>query len=174
MFGRKPRFEKVIRQELPMLYRVSRRFSPNSDDAEDMVQQTLIKAFRKWDQFDGRHLRAWLVRILRNEVLMARRAAGPEVSLDLVGEAEFVEPPFWSEVLWRERQDQIMESLDSLPEIHRMLIQLCDVEGLTYEEAAQALDVPIGTVRSRLFRARAALRERLRPNLAFILGGEEA
>lgn len=156
-----------------MLFRVSQRMAANSDEAEDMVQQTLVKAFRKWDQFDGSHLRAWLIRILRNEVLMARRSASQEVSLERVGEGEMVQPPFWTEVLWRERQDLIMEALDSLPEHHRLLVQLCDVEGLTYGEAAHALDIPIGTVRSRLFRARAALRERLQPSLAYILGADE-
>lgn len=104
---------------------------------------------------------------------MARRSASQEVSLERVGEGEMVQPPFWTEVLWRERQDLIMEALDSLPEHHRLLVQLCDVEGLTYGEAAHALDIPIGTVRSRLFRARAAIRERLQPSLAYILGADE-
>lgn len=156
-----------------MLFRVSRRFVSDADEAEDMVQQTVVKAFRNWERFDGAHLKAWLIQILRNEVLMSRRSSRPEVSLELVGEREFIQPPFWSEVLWRERQDLIMEALDALPEFQRVLVQLCDVEGLTYNEAARALDIPVGTVRSRLFRARAALRERLQPSLAFILGGEE-
>ena len=162
----------AMKGELPMLYRVARRFVASQDDAEDMVQQTLIKAFKNWDRFDGQHVRAWLVRILRNEVLMARRGPSPAVSIEDVGEHEFVEPPFWSEVLWRDRAGQLMRAIDELPEIHRLLVQLCDIEGLTYEEAAQAVDAPVGTVRSRLFRARASLREKLGPRLGQILGVE--
>src|SRR5512144_853248 len=115
-----------------MLYRVARRFVSNQDDAEDMVQQTLIKAYRNWDRFDGKHLRGWLVRILRNEVLMSKRGPAPAVSIDDVGEQEFVEPPFWNELLWREQSGQLMEAVEELPDIHKMLIQICDIEGLTY------------------------------------------
>lgn len=85
------------------------------------------------------------------------------MSLELLTDQEVAQEPFWSEVLWRDQAHRLLAEVDKLPDIHRMLIQLCDVEGLSYEEAADALDIPIGTVRSRLFRARARLRERLSP-----------
>lgn len=171
MFGkRKPDFETAMRAELSMLYRVVRRFGLNTDESEDMVQQTMIKAFRSWDRFDGRHIKSWLIRILRNEVLMSRRGQPPPTALDEVGEHELLEPPFWDEILWRDNRDKIMRAIDDLPEIHRVLVQLCDIEGLSYDEAAAAVEVPIGTVRSRLFRARVALREKLTPSLGDILG----
>jgi RNA polymerase sigma-70 factor (ECF subfamily) len=103
---------------------------------------------------------------------MSRRGPAPTVSIDEVGEQEFVEPPFWNELLWREQSGQLMEAINELPDIHKMLVQVCDIEGLTYEEAAQAMDIPVGTVRSRLFRARAALRQKLSPRLGQILGVE--
>ena len=152
-------FETSLRNELPVLFRVAKRLAKSSDTAEDLVGQTLYAAVRFKGSFDGRHLRSWLIKILRNEfnTLIRREAARPTVVLDEVeGEAE----SFWEEVQWRVDADTLMRELDNLSEEHRMIIQLCDVEELSYEEAADALDIPIGTVRSRLFRARAKLRDR--------------
>jgi RNA polymerase sigma-70 factor, ECF subfamily len=162
---RKPAFEKTVRPELAMLYRVAKRLVRNADEAEDMVQQTLIKAYGAWDRFDGRHLRSWLLRILRNEVLMAHRSARDTVAIEEAEEAGTAEPPFWAEVLWRDRAGRVLEAMDELPAIHRELVQLCDIEGLSYDEAALALEIPVGTVRSRLHRARESLRRRLGPGL---------
>ncbi|MBX3117637.1 MAG: RNA polymerase sigma factor [Fimbriimonadaceae bacterium] len=156
-------FEKAVRPELPVLFRVCRRLGASADDAEDFVQLTMLRAYEHWDRFDGRFLRSWLIRILRNEVIRSRRGPPPPVSLEVLSDQDVVEEPFWSEVLWRDQAHRLLEEVDKLPDIHRMLIQLCDIEELTYEEAADALDIPIGTVRSRLFRARSRLRERLSP-----------
>lgn len=153
-------FESTVRSEMPVLYRVARRFCPNEEEAVDLVQQTVIKAFRAWDRFDGQHVRSYLIRILRNENLMRLRARRAEtVAIDDIAEPS-VEPP-WEVVLTREHVSKIMEELDKLPEEYRWAVQLCDIEQMTYEEAALAMDSPIGTVRSRLFRGRALIRARL-------------
>lgn len=152
-------FESSLRSELPVLFRVAKRLAKSSDTAEDLVGQTLYAAVKFQNSFDGRHFRSWLIKILRNEfnTLVRREAARPTVVLDEVeGESE----SFWEEVHWKVDADTLMKELDNLSEEHRMIIQLCDVEELSYEEAADALDVPVGTVRSRLFRARAKLRDR--------------
>jgi RNA polymerase sigma-70 factor (ECF subfamily) len=133
------------------------------EEAEDVVQTTLVKAYQAWERFDGRHLRSWLIRILRNERLMLLRGAHPTESLDDPNAQEAADAPFWDEVSWRMAADRIKEEMERLPEVYRMTVHLCDVEELTYEEAAEVMEVPIGTVRSRLFRARAMLRKRLEP-----------
>jgi RNA polymerase sigma-70 factor (ECF subfamily) len=155
------RFERMVRGELAVLYRVARRMGVSAEQAEDLVQLTLVKAFQAWDSFDGRYLRSWLIRILRNERLMALRSERPESSIDEMPEGELAEAPFWDEVSWRIEADRVLMELESLPDIYQLAIQLIDVEQMTYEEAAEALGVPIGTVRSRLFRAREMLRNRL-------------
>jgi RNA polymerase sigma-70 factor, ECF subfamily len=152
-------FETQLRDELPVLFRVAKRLAKSADTAEDLVGQTLYAAIRFKDSFDGRHLRSWLIKILRNEfnTLMRREASRPTLVLE---EHEGESESFWDEVHWRVDAETLLRELDNLSEEHRMIIQLCDVEELSYEDAAEALDIPIGTVRSRLFRARAKLRER--------------
>ncbi len=154
-------FETHLQAEIPVLFRVAKRLAKSSDIAEDLVGQTLYAAIKFKRSFDGRHLRSWLIKILRNEfnTLIRRENSRPTVVLDEVdGETD----DFWEEVHWRVDADVLMRELDNLTDGHRMIIQLCDVEELSYEEAADALEIPVGTVRSRLFRARAKLRDRCR------------
>lgn len=162
MWQSKPReFERAVAGELPVLYRVARRLGASPEESEDLVQSTVFKAYRSWHQFDGRYLRSWLVRILRNEWLAGIRSNKPEVDWDEMTEDCVVEDSFWATVETNVQAEIILKELDNLTESFRMTIQLCDVEQMSYEEAATALDVPIGTVRSRLFRARVELRKRL-------------
>lgn len=161
LFARPRDFETSVRDELPVLYRVARRMGCTPEESEDLVQTALIKAYQAWTRFDGRHLRSWLVRILRNERLMALRGAKPTASLDENEAAEVADEPFWNQLAWKLEADRLLEELDRLPDIYRDTVQLCDVEQMSYEEAAEAMDVPVGTVRSRLFRARALLRDRV-------------
>ena len=160
-FSRPRDFEKAVEPELSVLYRVARRMGGTAEQAEDLVQITIVKAFQAWNRFDGRHLRSWLIRILRNEFLMSVRSAKVETSLDEPDTPEVPQQAFWADLAWKLQADKLMEELDQLPGSYRMVIQLCDVEQLSYEEAAQAMDCPVGTIRSRLFRARAMLRDRL-------------
>jgi RNA polymerase sigma-70 factor (ECF subfamily) len=154
-------FERRVKGELAVLYRVARRMGATPEEAEDLVQTTLVKAFAAWEMFDGRFLRSWLIRILRNERLMALRSDRHESSLDEGTEVVVSEGPFWDDLTWRLEAQRVLKELESLPDIYQIAIQLIDVEQLSYEEAAEAMDVPIGTVRSRLFRGREMLRNKM-------------
>lgn len=159
--SRKPPFEEVARTELPVLYRVARRLARNDAEAEDLVGTTLLLAARAYDAFDGRHPRAWTIQILRNEFFgqARKRANRPETALDSVAEPS--DEGFWREVEWRAVGGDLMRALDGLPEAYRLAVALCDVEEMSYNEVALAMEVPVGTVRSRLFRGRRLLRARL-------------
>jgi RNA polymerase sigma-70 factor (ECF subfamily) len=156
----KPRdFEKAIRGELPVLYRVARQMVRSSDEAEELVQRTLVSAFRGWERFDGRKLRAWLLRILTHENLARFRGPEAPASLEDIEGLEPSRDDLWDTVLNRDQVSCILRNLEKLEPHYRIVIQLCDVEGMTYEEVAEVIEVPIGTVRSRLFRGRNQLRE---------------
>lgn len=157
----KPTFESIALEEIPVLYRVARRMTLNDSDAEDLVGQALLRAVKAWNTFDGRHPRSWLIRIVKNEHLMRirHRATRPEIAIDEV--AEPTEEGFWEEISWRAVGTDILRELDKLPEEYRLAVALCDVEEMSYEDAAEAMEVPVGTVRSRLFRGRRMLRAAL-------------
>lgn len=163
-------FERAIRDEVPVLYRMALRLCGSSEVAEDIVQNTLINAYKAFERFDGRHLRSWLISILRNEFYSTLRKKDNDVPLEVV-ENVATEEPFWAQVEWRSAADKILEEVDKLPEEFKTTLLLCDVEQLSYEEVASAMEVPIGTVRSRLFRARASIRRKL--GVALELTGEE-
>lgn len=152
-------FESSLRAELPVLFRVAKRLSKSSEIAEDLVGQTMYAAVKFRKSFDGRHLRSWLIKILRNEYNSHLRREASR-SVILLEELEVESADIWEEVHWRVDAEILMRELDGLSEEHRIIIQLCDIEEMSYEEAASALDIPIGTVRSRLFRARGKLRDR--------------
>ena len=143
------------------LYRLAYSLVGNSADAEDVVQETFAGAFRHARRFEGRAaVRTWLVRILVRQAARQRhsRARGPSVSLNALdatdgGEAKRVD---------HDARMDIAALLEKLPAIHRDAIVLRELEGMTYDEMADALDVPRGTVESRLFRARQTLKELLK------------
>lgn len=157
----KATFESVVLAEIPVLYRVARRLVRSDADAEDLVGQALLLAAKGWAGFDGRHPRSWLIRILKNEHLgrIRSRAAHPEARIDDVPEP--MEDGFWEQVSWHAVGENILTELDRIPEEYRMAVVLCDIEELSYEDAAAAMEVAVGTVRSRLFRGRRMLRSRL-------------
>jgi RNA polymerase sigma-70 factor (ECF subfamily) len=156
------------------LYAVAVRLTRKPEDASDVVQETLLRAYRTFGSFQpGTNARAWLLKILHTVFLnrnrKERRSAGwlplEEVEERLPAAAAPVGgvPPA-AELEW---------ALRALPEPFRVVILLVDVQGLTYEEAAEALACPVGTVRSRLHRARVMLIEQLRPEVvADRLAGE--
>lgn len=161
-FARPKDFESNVKVHLPVLYRVAKRMGCTNEEAEDVVQTTVIKAFKAWESFDGEHLRSWLIRILRNERLMNLRSReSKNTSLDDSDTFEIADKPFWEPLSHKIQAEHLLRELDALPEIYKLTIHLCDVEELTYEDASQVLDVPVGTIRSRLFRARGMLRDRL-------------
>lgn len=152
-------FEREVSSELPVLYRVAKRLGCGNEEAEDLVQTCLIKAYRAWDRFDGNHLRSWLIKILRNERLMVIRSQKEAISLDEHEEIEVVQEGFWTDLADKLEVERIIAAMEQLSPPYRMTLHLCDVEELTYEEAAEIMDIPIGTVRSRLSRARQTLRD---------------
>lgn len=155
------RFEESVRQELPTLYRVARRMVGSSDDAEDLVGQTLHRAFTNRKTFDGTHLRSWLIAILRNELLNELRYRRRHPVEELEDAHEPADEGSWAEIANRIDSKAIMDALDEVPPLYQEVIQLFDIEEMTYEEIAESLDIPIGTVRSRLSRGRAILRRKL-------------
>ena len=155
-----------MKPELAVLFRVAKRMGCSDAESEDLVQITLIKAFQAWDRFDGRHVRSWLIRILRNERLMQVRTARDVLSLDTPEADEVAEEDFWPRLEGRLTAELLMEAIENLPELYRLTIQLCDVEQMSYEEAAEAMDIPIGTVRSRLFRARSLVRSAMADHMS--------
>jgi RNA polymerase sigma-70 factor, ECF subfamily len=161
------RFREQVLPELDVLYRVALRLTRDRNDAEDLVQDTLVRAYRAFDRFDGRYPRAWLLTILRNRFYSDVRKRRPdllddEVAQRLPGRDHDGRRDGTEELALRDDRDPIVrEALAALSANHRAVIALVDLDGLTYQEAADLLQVPVGTVMSRLHRARAKVRARL-------------
>ena len=145
----------------------------NQSDAEDLVQETFLKAYRFIDKYDeGTNAKAWLFRILKNAFIneYRKKSKAPQaVDIDqanlLKDEDEKAFKGFndlREEMFQNMMGDEITNAINTLQEDFRTVILLCDVEDFTYEEIATILEIPIGTVRSRLHRARNLLREKLR------------
>jgi len=162
-------FEREALPHLDMLYRVARRLTGDLTRAEDLVQDTMFKAFLAWDRFEsGTNARGWLLTILRNTFINDyRRARRTPVTVDLelaephrihqtVAESD-PEGEFFRRVV----DERVVAAIDGLPEEFREVLVLSDVEGLPYAEIAAMLEVPLGTVKSRLFRARRQLQAEL-------------
>jgi RNA polymerase sigma-70 factor (ECF subfamily) len=161
--GNRHTFETAARELIPALYRVALRLTRHAADAEDLVSQTLLAAAKGWHTFDGRLPKPWFMRVMRNEHLhcLRHRASRPQTTnIDDTPEASDT-TDVWREVDVRLVGERIIEELDKVPDEYRVAVVLCDIEQMTYDEAAKALDVPIGTVRSRLHRGRHLLRQRL-------------
>jgi RNA polymerase sigma-70 factor (ECF subfamily) len=148
-------------RHLPELLRVATRLAHGRGEAEDLVQETFLQAWRSFDDFaPGTNCRAWLYKILFLVSRSRWRKAGRVhlVTLDDAPEAALAAESTLPDFIGREH---VRAAFESLSEEHRLVLQLADVEGLRYREVAEALDIPIGTVMSRLNRARATLRRRL-------------
>lgn len=158
------RFAAYVHPEIPVLYRVARSITGNPTDAEDLVQDTMLRAYRAIERFDGRYPRAWLLTIMRNAQLNRVRRKRPEllrdpdVTMERTADTSSDGVNVEEQVLHNEFDARIETALDALPEKFRRVIDLVDVNGLAYQEAAEILDVPVGTVMSRLHRARKRIR----------------
>ncbi|WP_165985244.1 sigma-70 family RNA polymerase sigma factor [Streptomyces sp. YIM 98790] len=167
--AREQAFARYVLPEVEVLLRVAMTLTAQPADAEDLVQDTLIRAYRAVDRFDGRHPRAWLLTILRRTEISRNRSRRPYLLDDPDEELErLAGPPPGAagatpeDVVVGETFDAVVDAaLAALPVKHRQVVALVDVEGLSYAEAAQVLDVPEGTVMSRLHRARKRIRMRL-------------
>ncbi len=147
--------------------------------AEEAVQDGFVKAFQNIRGFRGGSFRAWLMRIVTNTVYDMLRQSGRRPVQPLFpedDEGEEVESPRWladptakveEAVEWREEVKLVYEALDELTDIYREIITLVDLQEFNYEEAAQALNIPIGTVKSRLARARLYLKKKLKSRAEF-------
>lgn len=154
---------------LDALYRVAVRLTRNPADADDLVQDAVLKAYRGFDGYTpGTNAKGWLFTILRNAFIneYRRRARRPETmeldTAEAVGALpqEEVEDPqerFFDQIV----DDEVLRAIDELPEVFRAALVLSDVEGLDYREIARVLEIPVGTVKSRLFRGRRLLKARL-------------
>jgi RNA polymerase sigma-70 factor, ECF subfamily len=160
-------FEELAMPLFDSLYNFARWLTHNREEAEDLVQETYGKALKGFASFQpGTNFRAWMFRILRNTFLTSRTGlkGGMTVSLDSE-EGESVAPATTEtpESLMMDRcnQQMVQEAIEELPLIFREVVLLCDVEEMSYQEIAETISVPIGTVMSRLARARNALRVEL-------------
>jgi RNA polymerase sigma-70 factor (ECF subfamily) len=167
------RFESEALPFMPELYAAALRLTRNPADAEDLVQETYLRAYRGFGGFEpGTNLRAWLYRILTNAYINTYRKKQREpqtVSEDEVPEwylfeklgGRGAEVSAETRVLEALPDEDVQEALASLPEQFRLAVLLADVDGFSYKEIAEILDVPMGTVMSRLHRGRRALERRL-------------
>jgi len=169
-------FAEDTEQFMGSLYSAALRMTRNPSEAEDLVQETYLKAYRGYDSFKaGTNLKAWLYRILTNTFInayRARRRHPEETELEDVEdfylfhrlgglEAAAAGRSAEDEVLESMTDEEVKRAIESLPEAFRMAVLLADVEGFSYKEIAEIMEVPIGTVMSRLHRGRRALQKAL-------------
>jgi len=169
-------FAELAMPYMSALYTAALRMTRNSADAEDLVQETYLRAYRGFEGFrEGTNLKAWLYKILTNAFIntyRARKRRPEQVDLDDVDEfslfrrlggletAEALRTPE-TEVLDALPDAEVKEALESVPEQFRLAVILADIEGFSYKEIAEILDVPLGTVMSRIHRGRNHVRKRL-------------
>src|SRR3954463_11081026 len=168
------RFEEEALELSDQVYRVARRLVPSREEAEDLVQQTYERAFRSWRQYTpGTNLRAWLLRILTNLNIDRgrRQQRTPQTtSIDEAGDYFLYnklestvpeENPDEERVIERLSQDSVVDALADVPHDFRDVVVLVDIGEFSYADAAQILDIPVGTVMSRLHRGRRILKRNL-------------
>jgi RNA polymerase sigma-70 factor, ECF subfamily len=162
-------FEELAMPLFNPLYNFACWLTQNREEAEDLVQETYAKALKGFPSFQwGTNFRAWMYRILRNTFLTSRTGLRATVSLDSDDDRvdPAVEDATPETILLERSSQQLLESaLDELPMHFREIIVLSDVEEMSYREIAETLSVPMGTVMSRLSRARKALRTRLQEQM---------
>ncbi len=165
-------FEAAAMPFVDALYNTAYRMTRNSQDAEDLVQETYLKAYKYYDKFqEGTNFKAWLFKIMKNTFInnyRKKQAAPPQsdfadieesfesqVSEEVTRKVKDPEAELLEDVL----DEDIQRALEELPEDYRMVVLLADLEGFAYKEIAEILDVPVGTVMSRLYRGRRRLEE---------------
>ncbi len=165
-------FEREALPHLNSLYNFAVQMTGDSDDANDLVQETFLKAFRFFDKFEqGTNCKAWLFRILKNSYINEFRKISKEPNrvdyedvqnfYEIIRESD-VKYKHWEEDAFSQLlDDEVSIAINKLPEDFRTVIILNDIEGFTYEEIADFVDCPVGTVRSRLHRARKMLYSQL-------------
>lgn len=163
-------FEAAAMPFVDSLYNTAYRMTRNSEDAQDLVQETYFKAYRYYDKFqEGTNFKAWLFKILKNSFINNYRknqnrplqtdfaeiedAFESRVSDEVTSKIKSPEEQFLEDVL----DEDVQRAMDALPDDYRMAIVLADLEGFSYKEISEILEVPLGTVMSRLYRGRKLL-----------------
>ena len=164
-------FRKLALAELDSVYRMAFHLARDPDEASDLMQETYLRAFTAEQGFELREqgIRPWLFKILHNAFFtrIGRKQREPALVEDLSLEAGGLQPdeqaPAWdlASLNWELVDERLKRAIDELPDHYRQVLLLWAVEGLKYREVAEVLDVPLGTVMSRLYRARAILSEQL-------------
>lgn len=169
-----PGFEEEALPHLDAVYRFALRLSGSPDLAEDLVQETFLRAFKSWGQYTkGTAAKSWLFTICRNVFLRRRERSQRhdeivEASVGRAGPLSSPVNPVWASVLGVDPEgdffdslvdDRIVRAIEQLPEEYRTAVVLSDIEGLPYAEIAELMEVPVGTVKSRLFRGRRQLQQ---------------
>ena len=162
-------FEQEALPHLDAVYRFALRLTGSPADAEDLVQETFLRAWRSWDHYTpGTRAKSWLFTICRNAFLRQRQQdtrrtqviqeAGPaETPLFMPAYQDDPEGNFFENVV----DQTVLQQIDAIPADFREVVLLSDLEGLSYAEISEVLQIPLGTVKSRLFRARKLLQKRL-------------
>lgn len=165
-------FESELLPNIDPLHTFAYHLSFNEDDAKDLVQETFLKAYRALDSFEsGTNAKAWLFKILKNAYInQYRKKIRRPTKVDYEDYIGYQDKEDHASIEFLDLREEIFDNLigdevtsavNSLPVDFRAVILLCDVEGFTYEEISKIIDIPIGTVRSRLHRARNMLKEKL-------------
>jgi len=161
-------FEELAMPLFDQLYNFAHWLTQNREEAEDLVQETYAKALKGFSSFQlGTNFRAWMYRILRNTFLTSRTGLRAAATVPLDSEEDGPELAVEDEtpetiLMKRTDSELVQNAIDDLPVHHREILLLCEVEEMSYQEIGELLSIPIGTVMSRLSRARKALRDVLR------------
>jgi RNA polymerase sigma-70 factor (ECF subfamily) len=170
LFGRRnsrDAFERQAERVFPSVFGTALRLTRSREDAEDLAQEAIVRAFDAYDRFDGTNFKAWILRIVTNLYInrYRQKQRGPQMgSLEDDGVYEPMADEAWvpdRQVFDEMVGEEVEEALGRVPEDFRLAVILSDIEGMSYQEIADVMDVPIGTVRSRLARGRAMLRKQL-------------
>jgi RNA polymerase sigma-70 factor (ECF subfamily) len=174
--GDKKAFDVLVRKYQQKIIKLISRYVRDQDEAQDVAQETFIKAYRALANFRGDSaFYTWLYRIAINTAknyLVSQSRRPPDTDIDAEdavqfdGDSKLRETDLPEQLVHRDEVERVIyEAIDALPEDLRTAITLRELEGLSYEEIAQAMECPIGTVRSRIFRAREAIEAKLKPLL---------
>ncbi len=166
-------FEEEFLPQVDALYTFAYHLTYNEEDANDLVQETYLKAYRFIDRYlEGTNAKAWLFKILKNIFINQYRKKSKQPTRvdyeEIVNYHDEEDTSYSSYQDLREEMfqhmmgDEVTNAINALPVDFRVVILLCDIEGFTYEEISKIIDIPIGTVRSRLHRARNMLKEKLK------------
>jgi RNA polymerase sigma-70 factor, ECF subfamily len=161
-------FEQQALQHMDVLYNYALRMTGHPEDADDLLQETFLKAYRFWDKFEqGTNLRAWLFRIMKNTYINLYRKEVKEPNkvdydeiesfYNIIRDESTDDNDLQQKMFGQLLDDDVSKALETLPEEFRTVVILCDIEELSYEEIAEFLQIPVGTVRSRLHRGRKLL-----------------